>query len=307
MPELPEVETTIRGLQRHAVGKTITCFWTDWPKYFQRTHKSAEKFRISLLKRTIKFISRRGKNILIHLSDNHALLIHQKLSGHLMIGRWSTCPARKKELGEKWQNQKWVPESSENPNLLDPKNRFIRFIVSFNNNDMLAFSDLRRFGKIMLGETKSILNHPDLARLGPEPTDPDLTPEKFVAILKTKSAAPIKQLLLNQNIISGIGNIYADESLWTAKLHPETKTGNISDADLRKLFRSARQILTQAIALGGTSIDDFRDVTGKKGGYQTCLKVYQREKKPCFRCKTLITRIKIGPRSARFCPKCQEK
>ena len=317
MPELPEVETTVRGLQKTIAGKTITGLWTDWPKYFRKTHKSAVLFKRHIVGKKITRVARRGKNILIHLSDDHILLIHQKLSGHLMVGSWhSPIGAERRKLPESWRDQKWVPTDPKSAHFWDSKNRFIRFLLflsSFNpkpytlktkNSSMLTFSDLRRFGKILCGPKDKILNSPDLKTLGPEILDPKLTPKKFRELIRTKNQ-PIKQVLLDQSAVTGLGNIYADETLWSAKIHPLTPAKNLTDKNLSFIFVQAKKILRAAIKLGGTSMDDFRHVDGKKGGYEARLKAYHREGKPCQRCKTPIKRIKIGPRSAHFCPRCQ--
>lgn len=302
MPELPEVETIVRGLNRKIIGRKIVNIWTDWPKYFRS--KGESSFRRVVLNKKIKKVSRKGKNILLELDRDYLVLIHQKLSGHLLVGHWEK-PLKIMNLPDKWRGQKWVPSFSKNLKLWNEKNRFIRLIFFLDNDRMLALSDLRRFAKVLSGSKEEIINLDDLASLGPDPIDNDFNFKKFKDLFLGKKGK-IKQVILNQGFISGIGNIYADEALWSSKIHPLVDIHDLKEHQLRSLYLSIRRILKKAIKLKGTSIDDFRDVLGNKGRYGELLNAYQREKRPCKRCKTLIKRIKINNRSARFCPKCQK-
>lgn len=291
MPELPEVETIVRGLNQKIKGRKIVGLWTDWSKYF-RLPKGEKEIKKSVIGKKIIGVSRRAKNVLIHLSGNHLLLIHQKLSGHLMVGKW------------KRQNKQWVPQLPTGP-LTDPMNRFIRLIFFLDNSQMLALSDLRRFAKVLCGSRETVFNLPDLKNLGPEPLDPKFTFDKFKDLFSGKRGC-IKQVLMDQSFISGIGNIYADEILWFSKIHPLAKTEKLKSEDLRKIYQAMKFILKKAVKLRGTSIDDYRDVEGRRGSYDKVRYIYQREGEPCRRCKTEIRRIKLGGRSAHFCPKCQK-
>src|ERR1051325_148432 len=212
MPELPEVETIVRGLNKYAKGRRILGVWTDWPKYF-KFHKNEAAFRRHVVHKKILAFERRAKNILIHLSDNHLMLIHQKMSGHLMIGKWQKIP-QKNSLDEKWAAQKWSPVPPKGP-AMDPMNRFIRLIFFLENGEMLALSDLRRFAKVLCVPRDMILNLPELKNLGPEPLAPAFTFSKFLELSKHKRGR-IKQLLMDPTFVSGIGNIYADEILWVS-------------------------------------------------------------------------------------------
>lgn len=315
MPELPEVETTVRGLRR-IVGYTITRLWTDWPKYF-KLPKNEAAFRKRVLGKKITAVERRGKNVLIRLDSAYVLLIHQKLSGHLMVGDWFSEKNKRyrtalEKLGPAWRAQKWVPKETENV-FADDKNRFIRLVFSLKtgghkrknkNASMLALSDLRRFAKLMCGTKNEILRHADLATLGPEPLEKNFTRKRFAALFEKRSG-PVKKLLLDQTFLSGVGNIYADESLWRAKIHPLRHSKTLSAGEIAVFYRAIRTILKKAVEAGGTSMDDYRAPNGKKGMFEERLNAYHRENKPCPRCKTSIKRIKIGARSAHFCPGCQ--
>ncbi|HXF44250.1 MAG TPA: bifunctional DNA-formamidopyrimidine glycosylase/DNA-(apurinic or apyrimidinic site) lyase [Candidatus Paceibacterota bacterium] len=301
MPELPEVETIARGLARKLKGRKITGFWTDWPKYFKRQGGEAA-FRRHVIGKKIKSVSRRAKNLFIHLSDDHLILVHQKMTGHLMVGKWK--PFKNQEVEECWRNQKWIPDPPRGP-LMDPMNRFIRLIFFLDNKEMLALSDLRRFAKVVCGPRAEILSAEDIEKLGPEPLAPGFTFRKFSELFKGKRGR-IKPVLMDQNFISGVGNIYADEILWVAKIHPLKRVEDLKEEDLKMIFAAMKKILKKALRLRGTSIDDYRDAEGRRGGYDKVRYVYQREGEACPRCDTRIKRLKIGGRSAHFCPSCQK-
>ena len=298
MPELPEVETIVQGLNKKARGRKIIDLWHDWPKYFKRAG-GEKSFRKHIIGKKILGFERRGKNVLIHLSDDHLLLVHQKMSGHLLVGHWRKNNGK---LGEKWTGQKWIPDPPKG-SLVDPMNRFIRLIFFLDKGQMLALSDLRRFAKILCGPRKEILDLPDLTNLGPEPLEINYSGWKKLFENKT---GKIKPILMDQSFITGIGNIYADEILWLAKIHPLTKIEKLKEKQIRTLYDSVRKILNKALKLRGSSIDDYRDAEGRIGTYHLTRYAYQREGEPCQRCHTLIKRIKIGGRSTHFCPKCQK-
>ena len=183
-------------------------------------------------------------------------------------------------------------------------NDFIRLIFYLDNGQMLALSDLRRFAKVLFGEREQIENLKELKNLGVDPIDPKTTFKDFAAAI-TKRTRNIKQVLMDQTVISGVGNIYADDILWFTKIHPLKKASELSQKELKNIWLATRKILKKAIELRGTSVADFRDTAGKKGRYGEVRLAYQLTGKPCRRCKTSIKRIKIGGRSAHFCPNCQ--
>lgn len=304
MPEMPEVETIARGLNRKLKGRKIIGLWTDWPKYF-KLPRGERAFRKHITAKKIKSVGRRGKNVLIRLSDDHLLLIHQKMSGHLMVGRWQRTKSRLSEkLPENWRGQKWIPSPLQGP-FMDPMNRFIRLVFFLDDGQMLALSDLRRFAKVLCALRGAILNLPDIKNLGPEPLGQGLTFGKFKKLFEGKKGR-IKQILMDQSFIVGIGNIYADEILWLSKIHPTRRIEGLKEDELRTIYSSMKKILKKALRLRGTSIDDYRDSGGRRGKYDLARYVYQREGEPCPRCGTPVKRLKLGGRSAHYCPKCQK-
>ncbi len=280
MPELPEVETTIRILRKKILGRTFVDFWTD--------HYRIDK-KIKGLK--IKEIRRKGKNILIDLSDKKTLLVHQKMTGHLLIGKW-------KKTKESWVSQ------VKGPLLEDSMNRFIHLIFFLDNRKMLALSDLRKFAKVELWNTNKLEKAKEIKNLGPEPLNKNFSLIKFKQAIRSKKGK-IKEVLMDQNVIAGIGNIYSSEILWQADIHPLRKTNKLADEELKKIYKAMKNILEKSIQLQGESFSDYRTPEGKKGHFDTIRKVYKREGEPCPKCHTIIKRIKVGQRSAYYCPSCQ--
>jgi len=309
VPELPEVETTARGLNKLVKGRRIKDVWTDWPKYF-RFHKNAAVFKKCVAGRKILGVRRVGKNVIFDLSGDYLLVVHQKMSGHLLVGTWKKQHGKwrgdEDGLKEQWENQKWVPGASKNSPFWDPKNRFIRLIFFLDRGEMLALSDLRRFAKALCGPKEEIFGLPDFENLGPDPTAKNFTFKKFKKLFENKKGR-IKQVLLDQTFIAGIGNIYSDEILWKAKVYPLAWVQDLGEKKLRVLYKTTREILNKALKLQGTSIDDYRKPKGRKGGYAEVRYVYQREGEKCKRCSAKIKRIKVGGRSAHFCPHCQRQ
>lgn len=291
MPELPEVETLIRALKKEITGRKIRDVWTDFPKNIKEP-KNFSDFKSKIKNKKIQKVWRRGKNIIIDLSENLAILIHQKMTGHLLIGKW------------KLENGKWQPQI-RGP-LEESVNRFIHLIFWLDNGKMLALSDLRKFAKIILMETKKLSELEDLKKLGPDPLEKNFSFGKFKQIIE-ESKGKIKQVLMNQEVISGIGNIYSDEILWLAKISPFKEIKTLNNREIKNIYTATKKILREAIKLKGDSMSDYRLITGVKGGYQKIQKVYRREGKPCFRKDGgIIQRAKIGGRSAHFCPVCQK-
>jgi formamidopyrimidine-DNA glycosylase len=296
MPELPEVETVVQGLNNKIRGRKIVALWTDWPKYF-RLSGGEKAFRRHVIGKKLLRVERRGKNILISLSDNHLLLVHQKLSGHLLYGRWKKN-ARPDKNSKTWEGQKWIPDPPRGA-LLDPMNRFIRLIFFLDNKKMLALSDLRRFAKVLCGPKEAILGLADIKNIGPEPLDKNFTLAKFKALFGVRRGA-IKQVLMDQAFIAGIGNIYSDEILYLAKIHPLSRAEKLKGPQFEKIYRVMRKIFKKAVKVRGTSIDDFRDTAGTKGAYGQLLMVYQKNGQKCPK-NHIIKRLKVGGRSAHFC------
>jgi len=290
MPELPEVETITKDLNQKVLNRTFIDVWTDTKKIIKKP-KSFKDFKREIKGKKIKKIWRRGKNIIFELSKNYSLLIHQKLTGHLLYGKWNK------------KNGMWEPES--NNFLKDKINTYLHLVFFLDNKKMLALSDLRKFAKVELWETEDLKKSKQLNELGPEPLEKGFTFFKFKEILKNKKGK-IKQLLMDQKIIAGIGNIYSDEILWRSKIHPLKDVSKLNEEELEKIYQNIKKVLKKAIQLRGESFSDFRDLEGKKGFFDKERKVYQREGENCFQCQTKIRRIKMGGRSAYFCPFCQK-
>lgn len=290
MPELPEVETTVKGLNSKVLKRTFVDVWSDWEKLIKKP-KDFREFKKELKSKKINKVWRRAKNIIIDLSEGYSLLVHQKMTGHLLVGEW-------KQLDNKWQPVKKGP-------LSDPYNRFLHVIFFLNNGEMIALSDARKFAKIELWKTEELLNSKGFINLGPEPLDKKFTLEKFKEVLKNKKGR-IKQVLMNPEVIAGIGNIYSSEILWWAKVFPEKNVATLDNKELELIYKATKKVLELGVKLGGDSFSDYRKPDGSKGNFSSETKVYKKEGLNCSRCGTKIKRIKFGGRSAFFCPSCQK-
>lgn len=295
MPELPEVETTVRGLKEKILGRIFINVWTDFPKSIKKP-KNFEQFKKEIKGKKIKNIWRRGKNIIFTLSENKSLLIHQKLTGHLLVGQWLF-------------NKGFWLSKIKGP-LEDKINAYIHLLFTLDNGQMLALSDVRKFAKIELWGSQEMEGSEAIKSLGPEPLDKSFNFKKFKEAfknyLKLKRKGKIKQVLMDQGIIAGVGNIYSDEILWRAKIHPFKETSELKEDELKKIYKFLREVLEKAIKVKGESFSDYRTPSGEKGGFDTLRKVYQREGEKCSGCKKIIKRVKMGGRSAHFCPSCQK-
>lgn len=285
MPELPEVETIVRELRKKIIGLRITDFWSDRAKPLKQAG-GISKFKKEIKDKKILSIIRRAKYIVIDLEGDKTIFIHQKISGHLLYGQW-------KKTDNGWISKLLGPLKD------DRENQYIRYIFFLNNRYQLAMSDVRRFSKVILVRDKDLANLKEIRDLGPEPLVIKLT--DFTGLF-TKKQGRIKPVLMDPTFIAGIGNIYADEILWDAGLHPLSRVENLEEAHLKRLFDSIRNILQQAIEYKGDSMDDYRLPSGEKGGYQNIQKAYQQTGKKCRKKDGgVIKRLKIGGRSAHFC------
>lgn len=306
MPELPEVHTTATGLDKTTKGLRIENIWCDSPKQIKNSFAFFEK---EILKQKIVGARRIGKNVLIDLENKKTILIHMKMTGHLMYGKWKLDKnASKKHDKRKGKTiQKWIPENS-GP-LSDPYNRFIHLVFSLSNGHQLALCDSRRFAKILLFNRNEIDKVKELKNLGPDPLDKNLDYKKFKERLLKKENGKIKQVLLDQEILAGIGNIYSDEILWESSIHPEEKVKDIPEKNLKKAFVSMKTVLTKSISLGGDSASDYRNIYGEKGGFQNHHNVYRLKGQKCKKpgCSGIIQRKIVGGRSAHFCNEHQKQ
>src|SRR6478736_4845150 len=280
MPELPEVETVARDLRPRILGATITGARTSWARTL-RTH-TPEAFAEAIARRTVESVGRRAKLVVVDLSGDAALAIHLKMTGQLFV----------------------VP--AETP--VDP---YVRLVLELADGREVRFRDIRKFGKIGLygrdpvtGELfTEVGGGAVFAKLGPEPLDPQFSVRDFRRRLRGRSGR-LKPLLLDQSFIAGIGNIYADEALWAARLHPLRTVGTLRRPDERRLYEAIRSILAEAVARRGSSIDDYTAPDGD-GSMQERLAVYQRTGEPCPRCGRPVRRVVVGSRATHFCSWCQ--
>lgn len=282
MPELPEVQTVVNQLARKVTGHKILDFWTDTPK---RIKGSPAKLKKAILEAKIIGTRRFGKHVVIDLDNDLSLVIHLKMTGHLLV---KTKENRGSDAFTK-----------------DKMNGYIRHRFTLDHDTEIDFSDMRKFAWIDVCRSEDILKHAHIEKLGPDALASSFTFEKFNATLKKYPKRSVAILLLDQQKIAGIGNIYRSESLYRASILPPRFSGNLTTKEKKKLYLSIREVLREAVRLRGTSDGDFRDTSGKQGSFQKTLFVYGRTGSPCKRCGTIIVRKKMGQRSVFFCPTCQ--
>ena len=278
MPELPEVEIITRELARALVGKKLSKFSVFDAEKISRP-------RLALPQRIIS-VRRHGKYIACDTDKGLRCLLHLRMTGKLLF---KTRDKRTTEQSKLATGQ-----------TRDKKEKSNRAEFSFLDGSLLKFLDTRRFGTV-----EWLKKEQPLPQLGPEPLSRNFDARKLGELLHGRSRA-IKSALLDQRLIAGLGNIYADESLWTAKIHPLRKSSTLKEAEIGRLTRSIKQVLRRAIKKGGFTLRDYRRIDGRLGSYQHSRKVYAREDEKCLRCRTKIRRIRISGRSSYFCPRCQK-
>lgn len=289
MPELPEVQTTVNYLKPKLVGLRFTDIWSDREKTVKQAGGIAN-FRKEIKNKKIVDIYRQAKYIVIDIEGDKSIFIHQKISGHILYGQWTMANGL-------WQSNIRGPLKD------DPENKYIRVLFSLSNGYQLALSDLRRFGKIVLVKDKDVSNLKEIRDLGPEPLEINF---KEFSNLFEKKKGRIKQVLMDPFFIVGIGNIYGDEILWKAGLHPLSRVENLGQDDLKRIHKATKEVLEKAIKLQGSSVDDYRLPSGEKGKFQSVHNAYQQTGKKCKKKdRGIIERIKVSGRSAHFCPKHQ--
>ncbi len=280
MPELPEVETTVRDLRPHLVGLTIIGARVGWPRSIAAP--SAREFVRQVKGYVIADIRRRGKFLVFYLSS--------------AVPRDTETPQRRDKL-------LFVHLRMTGGFRIDPRavrrDKHVHVRFELDNGQELRFRDPRKFGRMWLVEEPNAV----VGKLGPEPLE--MTQGEFVALFDGRRGQ-LKPLLMNQTFLAGLGNIYVDESLWYARLHPLRRAESLSRAERVRLYRAVRRVLARAIAVGGTSIDVmYRRVNGESGGFQDSLRAFDREARPCRRCGTAIAKMVLGQRGTHYCPKCQ--
>lgn len=282
MPELPEVQTIANDLTLLG-GKKLAAFWTTHPKALRDGTKkflTKDSLAKELCGKTLKGARRHGKALVLEMKDGSALLLHLRMTGQLV-----------------WVDKKTAAVS---PQALLRKYPHLRHFFGFADGSALLFSDIRKFATI------TWLKNGDLPQAAPDPLEKGFTASFFFQLIQKHPAYPIKKLLMDGRLISGIGNIYANEALFAAQINPLRKSASLSETEKRLVLKKIKKILKKAIKLRGTSVSDYRDGSGQKGSYQKELQVYRRRGLPCPVCGKIILRALQGGRSTFYCPGCQK-
>lgn len=274
MPELPEVETYVRELAPVLAGRAVTAAEVRWPRTIAAP--SPDEFTAGIVGQRFARFDRRGKYMLLGLASGATLIVHLRMTGRLQVG---------------------------GPAFLPDKHTHV--LLDLDDGRRLYYQDSRKFGRLWLVPDPA----PVLRRLGPEPSGQELTLEHLAARLAGRTAT-IKALLLDQSILAGVGNIYADEALFCARIHPARPAGSLSSSEITALIGAVAQVLAAGVAHGGSSLGDsgltnYVRPGGERGGYQGDHKVFHRTGKPCYLCGAPVERIVLAQRSTHFCPNCQ--
>jgi formamidopyrimidine-DNA glycosylase len=282
MPELPEVETVRDGLDRHVVGRTVASVSVLHPRPVRRDPRGPAGFAAAVTGRRVTGASRRGKYLWLPLDNGDAVLAHLGMSGQLLV------------------------QATGHP---DERHLRVRFVLTEPDGTRareLRFVDQRMFGQLAVSEGGAELPS-EIAHIARDPFDPEFDDDLFVRRVRRRTAG-IKRLLLEQTLVSGIGNIYADEALWRARIHGDRPGERLRPIDVRRVLGEARAVMGAALTQGGTSFDSlYVNVNGESGYFDRSLHAYGRENEPCERCGTPIRRVEFMNRSSYFCPRCQPR
>jgi formamidopyrimidine-DNA glycosylase len=287
VPELPEVETVRRGLTELIIGKTFAGVTHDTPKSFPNTDTDVTQF---LIDAKVTAVRRRAKVLMIDVSTQYSLVVHLKMTGQLVF------------VGTDTRFGAGHPSDSLVNALPD---RSTRVTLTFTDGSQLFFNDQRKFGWVRLMPTLEIPSLSFMQKVGPEPLDETFTVKDFAERFKRRARTNIKAALLDQSVIAGVGNIYADESLWGAKIHPKRLVTTITPAEFKKLYTELRGVMNLSIEKGGSSNRNYVNAEGKKGSYMDFARVFRREGLPCPRCGTTIEKLRVAGRGTHICPYCQ--
>ena len=306
MPELPEVEYTARQLRATVVGATIREAQVFWDRTIG--YPALPEFLAQVAERRIEGVRRRGKFLLLDLTGDVFLTIHRRMTGNLLIlpSGWEIDTSLRQTdpvaWGTKGPTFKKI-EADQAPTVDISLLSYCRVCFNLTDGRRLLFTDPRKFGRIELWPRE--LETEALAGLGPEPLSAEFTAERLMEALAGRKSA-IKQLLLAQEVVAGMGNIYADEALFYSAIHPLRHADSLTPYEVRLLHEGIVSVLTLAIEHGGTSFNDYRDLWGEAGDNYNHVRVYHQHGKPCVSCGTLIERITVAQRSTHFCPGCQK-
>lgn len=290
MPELPEVETVRIGLSKLLPGKKIVGVVHDTDKSFPNVESDVQQFLIGA---KILEVKRRAKVLIIELSTKYSLIIHLKMTGQLVF----RSNDDQERFGAGHPNNSLIGE------LPDKSTRVILDL----GDSKLFFNDQRKFGWMRLVPTPEIPNIDFFKKIGPEPLSADFTADVFIERLKRRAKSGIKAVLLDQTVLAGVGNIYADESLFGAKINPETKVQDISSKQLKELYTALIAVLKLSIEKGGSSDRNYVDAKGRRGSYLSFAQVFRKNGQPCPRCGTIVEKTRVAGRGTHWCPVCQPK
>ena len=277
MPELPEVESVKGGLNQIIKGETVADVSVHWPRIIESP--DVETFKTRLQNQTIEEVKRRGKFLLFYLTDD-VLISHLRMEGKYQL-------IEPDPLGE-----------------MTPESKHTHVIFHLKSGKELRYLDVRKFGRMSLVERGKEFEHKPLVKLGPEPTKEAFDFEDMQAFLKRRTKA-IKGVLLDQQMVVGVGNIYADEILYRANIHPKTPANQLTESEEQRLHEAIIFILDVAVKNGGTTIRTYKNAFGDVGTFQNHLKMYGKENEPCETCGTPIEKIKVAGRGTHYCPTCQ--
>lgn len=286
MPELPEVETVRTGLERLIVKRTIASVEHDTDKSFPNPEAETKQFLIGA---TVTAVRRRAKLLLIDLSSSYTLVVHLKMTGQLVY-------VGETRFGAGHPNDSLVgrlPDKSTRVN------------ITFHDSSHLYFNDQRKFGWMRLMPTVSVPEIDFMKKVGPEPLEDEFTGTVLYERLQRRKNTSIKAAILDQTILAGVGNIYADESLWGAKIHPATLVRDIAKPKIEKLADEIKSVMNLSIEKGGSTDRNYVNAEGKRGSYIDFARVFRREGQPCPRCGTAIVKTRVAGRGTHLCPHCQ--
>lgn len=288
MPELPEVETVRIGLAKLLPKQVVADVWHDWPKSFPNAPADTVRFLIGA---KVIGVRRRAKVLIIDLSSDYSLVIHLKMTGQLVF------------VGKDQRFGAGHPTKSLVDKLPDISTRVV---IDFVDGSKLFFNDQRKFGWMRLIPTPQVPEIDFFMKVGPEPLDNNFTATDFIDRMLTRRGSQIKAVLLDQTVIAGVGNIYADESLFGAKIHPAAVVESVSKRQLATLYTELTAVLRLAIKKGGSTDRNYVDAEGKRGSYLTFAQVFRRDGQTCPRCGSTIQKIRVAGRGTHICPTCQK-
>lgn len=288
MPELPEVETVKRGLYTLIVGKRIKSVIFDWPKGFPNAPGDIKEFVIGS---HISDVRRRAKVLIIDLDTSYSLVVHLKMTGQMVF-------RGKQVFGAGHPSDSLVGKLPDKSTRVD---------IEFYDGSHLYFNDQRKFGWMRLLPTIEVPNIDFMKKVGPEPLSDDFTPEILVERIKKRPNSMVKAALLDQTVLAGVGNIYADEALWGAFIHPATRVRDVPESKLKSLYNEIRYVLELSIEKGGSTDRNYVDAEGRRGSYIEFARVFRREGQPCQRHQDIIIeKIRVAGRGTHICPECQK-